>query len=337
MKIDLVYLWVDGSDEKWAAKKNAALLAAGRVPATAATDNRYADNDELKYSLRSASTFAPWINHIYILTDGQRPAWLADNPRVTVIDHKDVIPKEYLPVFNSNAIEMFLGFIPGLSEHFLYANDDFFFNRHVAPDFFFDKNGNPIVIMQEKPWRASVFETGNPGPIIARDKSFKLFVANTVHFIYKKTCRKYHVMLTHAIEPMRKSYFVENFNENADEILRTTVTKFRADSNLQRTLFPLLDNAKGRNTITLKRRFFGRRVKYCGCHPILWHIAMLSGLLTGLAKTDIVDSVRNTTAKIKRRRPILVALNDISADNNVFEKNRKYMIEMFPEKSEFEK
>jgi hypothetical protein len=333
----MVYLWVNGADPKWAAKKNAALVKAGRVPPTAATANRFDDNYELKYALRSMEKFAPWINHVYIVTDNQRPDWLNDNPKVTVVDHKDIIPKDYLPVFNSNAIEMFLGNIAGLSEHFLFANDDFFFNRPVRPDFFFDKDGNPIVMMQEKPWSDRVFKTGKVGNIIARDKSFKLFVANTIHFIYKKTGRKYNIMLTHAIEPMRKSYFQENFNENKDEILRTTVTTFRADTNLQRTLFPLLDNAKGRNTITLKRRFFGTRMKYHGKYPILYHIAMLLGLLTGLAKTDLVDSTRNTTKKIKARRPMMIALNAISENFNMFTENKKYMDELLPEKSSFEK
>jgi hypothetical protein len=332
-----VYLWVNGSDPKWAAKKNAALAAAGKVPATSASANRFDDNDELKYALRSMEKFAPWINHVHIVTDGQRPDWLNDNPRVTVIDHKDIIPKERLPVFNSNAIEMFLGFIPGLSEHFLFANDDFFFNRPVQPDFFFDGNGNPIVIMQEKPWPDKVFKTGGVGKIIARDKLFKQFVANTVHFVYKKTGRKYNIMLTHAIEPMRKSYFQENFAENKDEILQTTVTTFRADTNLQRTLFPLLDNEKERNTITLKRRFFGRRVKYHGRYPVLCHIAMLGGLLTGMAKTDLVDSTRRTTAKIKARKPVMIALNAISDNFNMFTENKKYMDELLPEKSSFEK
>ena len=337
MKIDLVYTWVDGNDPKWQARKNDALRAAGKVPPAATAANRFDDNDELKYSLRSAEKFAPWINHIYIVTDGQRPAWLKDNPRLTVVDHKDIIPKKCLPLFNSNAIEMFFGFIPGLSEHFLYANDDFFFNRPVKPDFFFDKKGDPIVIMQEKPWPDKAFAKGDMGRIVARDRLFKQFITNSVHFVYKKTGRKYNVMLTHAIEPMRKSYFLENFRENEAEILRTTVTPFRADINVNRVLFPLLDNAKGRNTITLKRRFFGRRVNYNGRHPILLHFAMLFGLLTGLAKTDIVDSPRNTTAKIKARKPTLIALNALGDDNNMFVDNKKYMDELLPEKSSFEK
>ncbi|MDR2841230.1 MAG: Stealth CR1 domain-containing protein, partial [Paludibacter sp.] len=68
MDIDLVYLWVDGSDEKWLARKNAFL---GVVESNTQSNckGRTANNDELKYSLRSAEKFAPWIRKIFIVTD----------------------------------------------------------------------------------------------------------------------------------------------------------------------------------------------------------------------------------------------------------------------------
>ena len=40
--------------------------------------------------------------------------------------HKDIIPQEYLPTFNSRTIEMFIHRIPDLDERFLYFNDDMF-------------------------------------------------------------------------------------------------------------------------------------------------------------------------------------------------------------------
>ena len=70
MEIDLVYLWVDGNDPAWLAKKNAYLPADKRVDPEAAGECRFVENDELRYSLRSAERYAPWIRRIYILTDG---------------------------------------------------------------------------------------------------------------------------------------------------------------------------------------------------------------------------------------------------------------------------
>ena len=132
-EIDLVYLWVNGSDPKWQAKHNACI---GKTEANSDVncDGRYADNDELKYSLRSVDMYAPWIHRIFIVTDDQVPSWLdTSNPKVRIVDHTEIMPSQSLPCFNAALIEHFLWKIPGLSEHFLFANDDMFINRPVTP------------------------------------------------------------------------------------------------------------------------------------------------------------------------------------------------------------
>ena len=91
-----------------------------------------------KYSLRSVEMYAPWIRKIFIVTDNQVPKWLdTSNPKIRIVDHKEILPEVSLPCFNSRLIEHFLYKIPGLSEHFLYANDDMFINRPVTPATFF--------------------------------------------------------------------------------------------------------------------------------------------------------------------------------------------------------
>lgn len=51
--------------------------------------SRFEDNEELRYSLRSLERFAPWVRHIYIVTNGQLPYWLnLENPRVTIVTHE---------------------------------------------------------------------------------------------------------------------------------------------------------------------------------------------------------------------------------------------------------
>ena len=45
---------------------------------------RFADFNQLLYSVRSVETFAPWVRHVFIVTNGQIPVWLnTDHPRVT--------------------------------------------------------------------------------------------------------------------------------------------------------------------------------------------------------------------------------------------------------------
>ena len=117
-KIDLVYTWVDGNDIEWQKKKFIAENK-GTFDEYAISKSRFRDNNELKYSLRSVEQNMPWINRIYIVTDNQVPEWLdTTNPKVSIIDHKDIFPKEALPTFNSRAIEHCIVNIPNLSEHF---------------------------------------------------------------------------------------------------------------------------------------------------------------------------------------------------------------------------
>lgn len=104
--------------------------------------NRYADKDELRYSLRSLDKYAPWIRHVYIVTNGQIPHWLnLEHPRMSVVQHSDIFanPSQDLPTFSSPAIEANLHRIQGLSDKFLYMNDDVFLGKPVWPSDFYDE------------------------------------------------------------------------------------------------------------------------------------------------------------------------------------------------------
>ena len=87
--IDIVYLWVDGNDTNWRSKRQSASdqLSAFSSQALARFGNvegRFRDNDELRYSLRALDRFFPGHGHVYIVTDGQVPAWLqADHESLT--------------------------------------------------------------------------------------------------------------------------------------------------------------------------------------------------------------------------------------------------------------
>ncbi|MER6144801.1 stealth family protein [Streptomyces sparsogenes] len=143
--IDVVYTWVDGSDPAWRRRRAevTACDADGPYHEQAANDARYANRDELRYSLRSLHMYAPWVRHIYLVTDDQVPPWLVrSHPGITVVDHREIFDDpRVLPTFNSQAIETRLHHIDGLSEHFLYFNDDVFLGSPVTPQDFFLANG----------------------------------------------------------------------------------------------------------------------------------------------------------------------------------------------------
>lgn len=139
-KIDFVVLWVDSSDPAWQHQR---AQYAPRVLDNGSDENRYRDWDLMRYWFRSVERFAPWVNQIFFVTNGQVPRWLnLDHPKLRLVQHSDYIPSKYLPTFNSNVIELWLHHIPGLSEQFVLFNDDMFLTAPVEPSDFF-LNGLP--------------------------------------------------------------------------------------------------------------------------------------------------------------------------------------------------
>lgn len=111
--------------------------------------NRFADNNELKYSLRSVEQYAPWVRNIFIVTNGQVPSWLnLEHPRIRLVTHQEIfLNKSHLPTFSSPAIETHIHRIPGLSRKFIYMNDDVFFGLKVWPDdFYTHSNGQKLFL-----------------------------------------------------------------------------------------------------------------------------------------------------------------------------------------------
>ena len=135
VKIDFVVLWVDGSDEEWLKEKQK--YDPSIVDASSCA-SRYRDWDNLQYWFRGVEKFAPWVNNIYFVTWGHTPSWLnLNHVKLRIVKHTDFIPSEYLPTYNSNAIELNLHRIPELSEHFVLFNDDMFLIDDVKEENFF--------------------------------------------------------------------------------------------------------------------------------------------------------------------------------------------------------
>jgi len=153
--VDVVWTWVDGRDPAWGAARDRrlreVLAGGGDVAAAAARPAssgraRYLDHGELRYSMRSVHLFAPWVRRLHLVTAGQVPAWLdVDHPQVHLVDHRDLLPPDALPTFNSHAIETSLHRIEGLAEHFVYLNDDMLLARPLRPEAFFTPAGHPRV------------------------------------------------------------------------------------------------------------------------------------------------------------------------------------------------
>ena len=146
-KIDFVILWVDGNDPKWLEEKKKYIPDFDNGDSNGA--NRYRDWDNLKYWFRGVEKFAPWVNKIYFVTWGHIPEWLdTNNKKLKIINHSDYIPRNYLPTYNSNTIELNLFRLKELSENFVLFNDDqFIINKITEFDYF--KNNLPVEYFSE--------------------------------------------------------------------------------------------------------------------------------------------------------------------------------------------
>ena len=178
-EIDVVYTWVDGRDEAWQKERAKWLhITDPHAPMTvdASSARRFRDREELKYSLRSLLQFAPFIHHIYIVTCDQKPKWIQEHPKITFVSHREIFSKqEHLPTFNSMAIESNLHHIKGLSEYYLYFNDDVFLTQPVTPDDFFTETGKMRLFF-------STHELPK-GPPYAEDNGFVAASKNTSHLL----------------------------------------------------------------------------------------------------------------------------------------------------------
>ena len=150
MQIDAVITWVDGKDVDHL-KKITAFLDDKKTASNKNFRTRYDQVEEIRFTVNSIIKFALFVRNIYIVTDNQTPLFFKNKKEneyqnVFIVDHKDIFEddKNLLPVFNSRAIETKLYKIPGLSEYFVYFNDDMFLAREVKKtDFFIDEK--PVV------------------------------------------------------------------------------------------------------------------------------------------------------------------------------------------------
>lgn len=143
-QIDFVITWVDGNDPAWQKEKRD-FLQKSLAPDEEVDDRpqRYRDWENLRYWFRGVEQYANWVHKIYFVTWGHVPDWLdLTNPKLVIVNHKDYMPKEGLPTYNSSALEINLHRIKGLNERFVYFNDDIFIVKNVQPSDFF-KNGLP--------------------------------------------------------------------------------------------------------------------------------------------------------------------------------------------------
>ena len=311
MDIDLVYLWVDGNDPIWQEKHKTCITNTEKNPLQTNCEGRYVDNDELKYSLRSVELYAPWIRRIFIVTDNQIPVWLnTSHSKIRIIDHKDIMPAICLPCFNSTVIEHFLYKIPGLSEHFLYANDDMFINKPITPDFFFATDGLPIIRFIHsllRNWYLSFKKNILKIPL----KNYPQIIQNAVELVKEKYHVYYNGTPHHNIDAYLKSDCQHTEQIFKKEIEVTFPNHTRSANDIHRSLYAFVSLAEKRGHL----RYITQKISF------RFHIQKKSHY-----------------HKLKIYDPILFCMNDSEyANQNDRRRLTAFLNRRFPDKSQFEK
>ena len=261
MEIDFDITWVDMNDPKWK-EEFAKYSNKPENTKNGVSDARFRDYGFLKYWFRGVEKFAPWVRKIHFVTSGQKPEWLdGNNPKINLVNHKDYIPEQYLPTYNSVVIERYLHKIPDLAEHFVYFNDDFYIINHIGEERFF-KNGLPcdIAVFQYNPsWSQWYIRIKNNIKIINKhfnkkevmtrdhDKWFHKSYGTRARWNYLlKPYNKFITLRTpHNAQPYLKKTFEEVWAVAGEELTETSANRFRALNDLTPELFRTWQICKG--------------------------------------------------------------------------------------------
>ena len=150
----MVIAWVDGADPEHRKKRLSYLNKKSNVVPAGAAETRFHSLNEVEYCVLSILKFAPFVRNIFIVTDNQDPKvstavhkyFPTRQNDIRIVDHKEIFEgyEQFLPTFNSICISNMLWRIKGLSDHFVYFNDDIFLLRQVKPETWF-VNSKPVL------------------------------------------------------------------------------------------------------------------------------------------------------------------------------------------------
>lgn len=260
--IDFVITWVDGSDPQWIEKRN----TYKEDKTVDQRSERYRDFGTLKYVLRGIASYAPWVRKVYLITEGHLPEWInKDCDKLVIVRHDEFMPEEVLPTFNSNAIEMYLHRIPGLSEKFVYFNDDMLILKKLNEEDFF-VGGKPKDMLALQPVVANPYNPVmsnillNDSIVISRhfDKrpNIKKNISKYFHIGYPLMYFVYNMLelvfplytgfyTVHGPSPLLKSTYDELWEKEYDVLYATAENRFRSKDDVTQYLFREWQKQKG--------------------------------------------------------------------------------------------
>ena len=234
MTIDYVIPFVDNSDSVW--------QSVHRKYTSDKMEQRYRDWDTLRYQLRSIEKFMPWVRNIFLVLsvgETQIPAWLnKENDKVRIVYDWEIVPKAYLPTFNSNTIDLFAPKIKDLSEHYLYGCDDYIVTRPLQKSDFFTEDGNVKLKLQRYRFERNIYSHSVVN-------SVKMFGYELVdRYMIGKTTYYRTIYANHTMTPHLKSENIRFMNKHKERI-ENSLSMFREPKNLTWLIYCLNLRTKG--------------------------------------------------------------------------------------------
>ena len=316
MDMDLVYLWCDDTDTNWSElrKKH---LPKEKLDKQVVCKGRFVQNDELKYSLRSVEKYMPWVNNICIVSACKMPQWLnVNHHKIKIISEKSLMDK-YNPVFNSNAIETFWADIEGLSENFIYMNDDNLLAAPIKPQDLIDEDGKIICRMIYN--KNSERLTPYCHTIINMQK------ISAEKFGYECSYHPHHNLDVH-----NKTAFKQCNKMCAELVEQTRNNRFRTAQDWQRVLISYYMLATGSG-----------KLKIINAYKMSWLQWLKHNLLNFGKKDSLILPLNFKTKKyynkLNRYKPKFLCMEDNEHSNDDDRARGKAFLQLlFPYKSEFE-
>lgn len=334
--IDFVVTWLDSSDPAWQAEfQQYSEKEKGHKEAA-----RFRNMGIFHYWFRAVERYASWVRKVFLITNGKFPDWInREHPKLVLVKHSDYMPAEILPTFNSLAIEMHMHRIKGLSEHFVYFNDDVILNAPVTPEYYF-RNGLPCDNNRES---FNVVPTYKPGVKfgITLNMLANIGILNAHFNRWESVCQSprrwygSHLGLSgvflscllrnqknfigfpyrHFEQPFLKSVLEEVW-KSEPKFMRESCTRFRVDNAATQYLFRYWQFASNR----------------------FWPVSNLRGVPFYYMRQDILEEIERT---LNNSRVLSVCLNDSpEIKDDEFEAISRGLHDMlerkFPEKSAFE-
>ena len=329
-KIDFVVTWVDGSDPLWQEKKSKYDGSVNTSKKSMNSVKAYREWGTFKYWFRGVEKFAPWVNKVYLVTDQQKPSWIdIDSDKLVLVDHTEIIRNDYLPVFSANPIESNIHRIPGLSEHFVFFNDDVYLTAPVEPTDFFSEGGLPkyntaLSPIVPQPYGTAHFQVNDMeivnsyfskdeilknGKFLSLKQGWKNIIKTLLYRNTKFICGFWENHLAH---PLLKSTMELVWGKETAILEKTSASRFRNPSDTNVWLFKYWQIASGKYEIADHK--LGSLFSLDDAGPDFWKLL--------------------NSEKYK-----IMCINDslnVKDEEQVMTDFIKAMEELFPEKSSFE-